>query len=79
MACDRSSENHISVAFEKLSFTSSDQASSQTKYNIENPPPLQSQILSAIHKFRKSKNRAVAKAVTKKINKANGTSLMKAA
>ena len=74
MACDRSSENNISVTFEKLSITSSDQTSNQTKYNSENPPPLQSQILSAIHKIRKSKNRADVKAVTKKINKTNGTS-----
>ena len=57
MACDGNSEKDISVAFEALSITSSDQRSSQTKNNCENPPPLQSQILSAIHKIRKSKNR----------------------
>ena len=74
MACDRSSEKDISVAFEKLSITSSDQTSSQTKNNSENPPPLQSQILSAIHKIRKSKNCADVKAITKKINKSSGTS-----
>ena len=74
MACDRNSEKDISVAFEKLSITSSNQTSSQTKYNSENPPPLQSQILSAIHKIRKSKNRADVKAITKRINKTNSTS-----
>ena len=47
---------------------------SQTKSKSENPPPLQSQILSAIHKIRKSKNRADVKAVTKKINKTRGLS-----
>ena len=41
MACDRSSEKDNSVAFEKLSFTSSDQPLSQTKNNSENAPPLQ--------------------------------------
>ena len=74
MACDGSSEKDISVAFEKLSMTSSDQISSQTKSDNENPLPLQSQILSAIQKIRKSKNRADVKAITKKINKTNGTS-----
>ena len=61
MACDGSNEKDISVAFEKLSITSSDQTSSQTKNNSENAPLLQSQILSAIHKIRKSKNRADVK------------------
>ena len=74
MECDGSSEKGISVAFEKLSITSSDQTSSQTKSNNENPPPLQSQRLSAIHKIRKSENCADIKAITKKINKTNGTS-----
>ena len=74
MACDGSSEKDINVAFEKLSITSSDQTSSQTKNNSENTPPLQSQILSAIHKIRKSKNRTDVKAITKKINKSSGTS-----
>ena len=74
MACDGNNEKDISVAFEKLSITSSDQTSSQTKNNSENAPPLQSQILSAIHKIRKSKNRADVKAITKKINKSSGTS-----
>ena len=46
--------------------TSSDQISSQTKSDSENPLPLQSQILSAIQKIRKSKNRADVKAITKK-------------
>ena len=55
MACDGSSEIDVSVAFERLSITSSDRRSSQIKNNIENP--LQSQILSAMHKIRKSKNR----------------------
>ena len=55
MACDGSSETDVSVAFERLSITSSDRRSSQIKNNIENP--LQSQILSAMHKIRKSKNR----------------------
>ena len=66
MACHGSSEKDIRVAFEKLSITSSDQTSSQTKHNSENPPPLQSQILSAMHKIRKSKNRADVKAITNK-------------
>ena len=35
---------------------------------------MQSQILSAIHKIRKSKNRADVKAITKKINKSSPTS-----
>ena len=35
---------------------------------------MQSQILSAIQKIRKSKNRADVKAFTKKINKTSGTS-----
>ena len=74
MACDESTEKDISVVFEKLSITSSNQTSSQTKNSSENPPPLQSEILSAIHKIRKSKNRADVKAITKKINKSSGTS-----
>ena len=74
MACDRSSKKDISIAFKKLSITSSDQTSSQTKHNSENPPPLQSHILSAIYKIRKSKNRADVKAITNKINKTHGTS-----
>ena len=74
MACDGSSKKDTSVAFEKLSIISSDQTSSQTKNNSENTPPLQSQILSAIHKIRKIKNRADVKAITKKINKSSGTS-----
>ena len=74
MAYDGSSEKGISVAFEKLSITSSDQTSNQTKNNSENASSLQSQILSAIHKIRKSKNRADVKAITKKINKSSGTS-----
>ena len=74
MACDGSSEKDISVVFEKLSITSSDQTPSQTKKDSEYPPPVQSQILSAIQKIRKSKNRADVKAITKKINKTNGTS-----
>ena len=74
MACDGSSEKDISVVFEKLSITSSDQTPSQTKKDSEYPPPVQSQILSAIQKIRKSKNRADVKAFTKKINKTNGTS-----
>ena len=65
MACDGSSEKDISVAFKKLFITSSDQTSSQTKNNSENPPPLQAQILSAIYKIRKSKNRADVKTITK--------------
>ena len=75
MACGGSSEKDISAAFEKLSITSSDQTSSQIKNNSENAPPLQSQILSTIHKIRKSKNRADVKAITKKINKSSGTSV----
>ena len=69
MECDGSNEKEISVAFEKLPITSSDQTSSQTKSNSKIPPPLQSQILYAIHKIKKSKNRADVKAITKKINK----------
>ena len=60
MACDGSSEKDI-----KLFITSSDQTSSQTKSNSENSPPLQAQILSAIYKVRKSKNRADVKTITK--------------
>ena len=71
---DGNSEKDITVAFEKLSITSSDQTLSQTKSNIENPPALQSQILSAINKIRKSKNRADIKAIMKKINKTSGAS-----
>ena len=74
MACDESNEKDISVAFGKLSMTLSDQISSQTKNDSENPPPLQNQILFAIQKIRKSKNRADVKAITKKINKTSGTS-----
>ena len=66
MACDGSSDKDVIVAFEKLSIISSDQTSSQAKNNSENPPLLQSQILSAIHKIRKTKNRADVKAITKK-------------
>ena len=75
MACDRSSEKGISVTFGKFSITSPYQTSSQTKNNSENLPPLQSQILSAIHKIRKTKNRV--EAFTKKINKTSGTSFGK--
>ena len=74
MECDGSSEKDISLVFEKLSITSSDQTSSQTKNDSEYPPPVQSQILSAIQKIRKSKNRADVKAITKKINKTSGAS-----
>ena len=74
MPCEGSSGKDISVAFEKLFITSSDQTSSQTKNDSEHPPPLQSQILSAIQKIRKSKNRADVKAVIKNINKTSGTS-----
>ena len=74
MACDGSNEKKISVAFEKLSITSSDQTLSQTKNNSEYSPPVQSQILSAIQKIRKSKNGADVKAITEKINKTSGTS-----
>ena len=79
MACDGSNEKDISVAFERLSISSSDQISSQTKNDSEYPPPVQSQILSAIQKIRKSKNRAHVKAITKKINKTSAQVLMKAA
>ena len=86
MACAGSSEKDISVGLEKLSITSADQTSSQTKNNSENPPPLQSQILSAMHKIRKSKNSAdvkarilssrtfLVKAIAKKINETSGIS-----
>ena len=66
MACDGSSKKDINVAFKKLSITSSIPISSQTKNNSENPPPLYSQILSAIQKIRKNKNRADASTITKK-------------
>ena len=66
MACDGSSDKDISVAFEKLSIASSDQRSTQTKNDSENPPPLQSQVLSATQKIRKSKNYADDKSITKK-------------
>ena len=75
MTCDGSSEKYISVAFEKLSITSSDKTSSQAKNDSENPPPLQSQILSAIQKIRKSKTRADVKSITKKIKKTSRTTL----
>ena len=52
MACGGSSEKDISVVFEKLFVTSSDQTSSQTKNDSEYPPPVQSQILSGIQKIR---------------------------
>ena len=55
-------------------YYSSDQTSSQTKSDSEYPPPVQSKILSAIQKIRKGKNCADVKAITKKINKTNGTS-----
>ena len=73
MPCNGSSEKDISVAFEKLSIISSDQTSNQTKNISGNPPPLESQILSALQKIRKSKNRADVKAITKKIDKTSGT------
>ena len=78
MACDPSSEKDISVAFEKLSITSSDQTASQTKSNSENPPPLQSQILSSIHKIRKNKIVLMLKQLRKKSIKAVAQVLMKA-
>ena len=73
MRCDQSSEKDISVAFETLSIISSD-LSSQTKNNNQNRPPLQSKILSAMHKIRKSKNRADVDVITKKKKKKNKTS-----
>ena len=54
MSCGGSSEKDISVVFEKLFVTSSDQTSSQTKNDSEYPPPVQSQILPGIQKIRKS-------------------------
>ena len=79
MACDVSNEKEIGVGFEKLSITSSDQTLCQTKSYSEYLPPVQSQILSAIRKFRKSKNRANVKAITKKSIKPVAQILMKAA
>ena len=70
MACDESSE---------ISITSSDNTSSQTKSDSEYPPPVQNQILSAISKIRKSKNRADVKATTKKSIKPVAQVLMKTA
>ena len=74
MACDRGTEKDISVAFEKLSITSSDETSIQTKNDNEYLPPVLSQILFATQKIRKSKDHADVKAVTKKINKTSGKS-----
>ena len=65
MACDGSS---------KISITTSDNISSQTKQDSEYPPSVQREILSAIQKIRNSKNRADVNVITKKINKTNGTS-----
>ena len=70
MACDESSE---------ISITSSDNTSSQTKNDSEYPPPVQNQILSAISKIRKSKNRGDVKATTKKSIKPVAQVLMKTA
>ena len=53
MACDGSREKDINVAFYYLFRPN----------NTENPPPLQSEILSAIYKIRKDKNRADVKAI----------------
>ena len=44
------------------------------KIDSENPPPLQSHMLSAVHKIRNSKDQADVKANTKKIDKTSGTS-----
>ena len=44
--------------------------------NSENTPLLQSHILTAIHKIRKSKNRVDVKVITKKINKTSGTNFV---
>ena len=74
MPCDGSSGKDISVAFEKLFITSSDQTSGQTKNDCKYPPPAQSQKLSAIQKIRKSKIRVDVKAITTKINKTSGAS-----
>ena len=74
MPCDGSSGKDISVAFEKLFMTSSDQTSCQTKNDSKYPPPVQSQILSAIQKIRKSEIRVDVKAITTKINKTSGAS-----
>ena len=73
MACDGSSGKGISVAFEKLSVTSSDQTSSQIKKDSENSPPLQSRIVCNT-KIRKSKNRGDIKSITKKIIRTSDTS-----
>ena len=75
MECDGSSEKDISVALEKLSITSSDQTSSQTKNNSENPPPLQSQKYCQQYiRLEKVKIVLDVKVITKKINKTSGTS-----
>ena len=65
MACDGSS---------KISITTTDNILSTKKHDSEYPPSVQSEILSAIQKIRKNKNRVDVKAITKKINKTNGTS-----
>ena len=74
MACDRGTGKDISVAFEKLSITSSDETSIQTKNDNEYLPPVPSQIVFATQKIRKSKDHADVKAVTKRINKTSGKS-----
>ena len=51
MACDKRNEKDINIASEKCCITSSEQTSSQTKNDSEYPPPVQSQILSAIQKI----------------------------
>ena len=70
----KKNEKDINVAFEKLFITSSNQTSSQIKINSEDLPPLQSHMLFAIHKIRKSKNMSDVKAITKKVNKTSSKS-----
>ena len=74
MACGGSNEKDLSVALK--SFLLPHQTKHQVKQKNDSayPPPVQSQILSAIRKIRKSKNRTDVKAITKKIYKTSGTS-----
>ena len=72
MACDGSSEKDISVAFEKLSITSSDQTPSQTKKDIH----LLCRVKYCLQyrRLEKVKTVLMLKQLLKKINKTSGTS-----
>ena len=79
MACDGSSEKDISVVFEKLSITSSDQTPSQTKKDSEYPPPVQSQYCLQYRRLEKVKTVLMLKQLLKKSIKPVAQVLMKAA